>query len=150
MFRLIFASLILIFALSFNSFSQTREVPKGWKEIKECGVSFLVPKNMKKKRDDVTPIDSCFATYKNSTMTVGIDHDNYMAKPEETSFESLEIDGKKAWLINKPNGLQVYMGMIGEGEYERFSFTMGIYIKKADNAQTARKIIESIRFVQEN
>src|SRR5689334_5989307 len=105
--RLIIASLILTFALSFKSSSQTREAPKGWKEIKECGVSFVVPKNMKKKRDDVTPIDSCFAGYKNPAMELGFTMDNYMGKPEETSFESLEIDGQKAWLLNKPNGLQV-------------------------------------------
>jgi hypothetical protein len=145
MLRVIIASLILTFALSFNSYSQTREVPKGWKEIKECGVSFLVPKNMKKKRDDVTPIDSCFGTYKNSSMTLGFDHDNYLRQPEETVYESLEIDGNKARLIKSPNSLQLYV-MFGEGDQARFSFDMGIVFKKADNAQTARKIIESIRF----
>jgi hypothetical protein len=145
MLRLITTSLILTFALSFNSYSQTHEVPKGWKEIKECDASFLVPKNMKKKRDDVTPIDSCFGTYKNSTMTLGFTHDSFMPDPEETIYESLEIDGYKARLIKTPNSLRLYV-TFGEGDKARFSFGMGIIFKKADASETARKIIESIRF----
>lgn len=149
MFQLIIASLILTFALSFNSYSQTREILKGWKEIKECGVSFLVPKNMKKKRDDATPIDSCFGGYKSSKMILGLDNDNYMNQPEETSYESLEIDGKKARLIKNPNSLRLYI-VVGASNDARFSFDMGITFKKASDVQIARKIIQSIRFVKEN
>ena len=147
MFRLIITALIL--TLSFNGYSQTREVPKGWKEIKVCDVSFLVPKNMKKKRDDVKPIDSCFAGYKNSKLLVGLDHDSFMAQPEETVYEPLEIDGKKARLISSPDSLRLYV-MLGEGSRARFAFGMGIFIKTPGEAQTARKIIESIRFVYGN
>jgi hypothetical protein len=135
---------MLTFALSFNSYAQTREVAQGWKEIKECGVSFLVPKNMKKKRDAATPIDSCFASYKSPTMTLGFDNDSYMAQPEEPAYESLEIDGNKARLINDPNFLLLYVSF-GEGKDARFTFDMRSTFKKADDAQIARKIIESIR-----
>jgi hypothetical protein len=149
MFRLITASLILTFALSFNSYSQTREVPKGWKEIKDCAVSFLVPKNMKKKREEATPIDSCFATYKNSKMTVGFSNDMYMPQPEETVYETLEIDGYKARLITEGKHLRLYV-MFGEGSDARFTFGMGISIKKAEDSQTAHQIFQSIRFVKQN
>ena len=149
MFKLITSSLVLTFILSFNIYSQTREVPEGWKEIKECGVSFLVPKNMKKQRDEAIPIDSCFAGYKNSTMTLGLDNDMYMRQPEETTYESLEIDGFKARLVTEPQRQELYV-MSGNGEDARFTFGMAITFKKTDDAPTARKIFESIRFNKQN
>ena len=147
MFRLIIAFFILTLTLSFSSSAQTREVPKDWKEIRECGVSFLAPKNMNKKRNEVIPIDSYFASYKSSTMTLGLDNDNYMRQPEETSYELLEIDGKKARLVTEPKHLRLYI-MSGEGDNARFYFGMGISIKKAADAQTARQIYQSIRFLE--
>jgi hypothetical protein len=147
MVRYILAIFMLIPATSFIAAAQTREAPKGWKEIKECGVSFLVPKDMKKMRDEATPIDSCFGSYKNSSMRLGFDHDYYMRQPEEAAYESLEIDGYRARLVTNANYLQVYV-KYGEGDDARFFFGMSVSFKKSDNAQTARKIIESIRFIK--
>jgi hypothetical protein len=148
MVQIIFTFIFLIFIMNIDGFSQGREIPKDWKEVNKCGVSFLVPTNMKKKRDDAKPIDSCFASYRNSAITLGVTNDNYMGQPEEEVYESLKIDGKKARIINSPNNLRVYV-VVGENTNARFSFGMGITFKKAIDAQTVRKIVESIRFIKE-
>jgi len=147
MVRLIFSLPILLFAMVLNNHAQSREIPKGWKEINECGASFLVPKGMKRERDKAIPIDSCFATFKNSALKLGLSNDNYAPEPEETSYESIEIDGNKARLIVTPNYLKIYTLFI-EATYPRFTFAMSITFKKPDDAQTARQIFQSIRFVQ--
>jgi hypothetical protein len=152
--RLIIASLILTFALSSHGSAQTREVPKGWKEINMCGLSFLVPKNLK-KQNNFKPIDSCIGAFKSKNLGLGFDYGMYTAPPEDASSyrggkaETLEIDGKKARLLTYPYGARIYI-LVAESEYGKSALGMSITSKTQNDVETAKRIFQSIRFVKEN
>lgn len=151
-FRLAIAASILILATIGNLYAQKREVPKGWKEIKICGVSFIAPKQLKDKK--ARGIDSCVGIFKSKNIRLGIDFGAYTATPEDSTgyrdskTETLEIDGNKATLTIY--GYQSYVYIVtSEWESGRTAFGMLISGKTAKDSEIARQIFQSVRFINE-
>lgn len=157
MFRTTVYLLILTFGFSVNAFSQTRDVPKGWKEVKVCYVTFLIPKNLKLEKD-ATPFDGCSGGYKNKNIQVGF-ADLYYSDPNkdvtfsDSIYEWISIDGYKANLMTSSRGSRVRI-YLGDQNFDpkttKPNVGMGVWLKKPADTVIARKIIESIRFVKEN
>ncbi len=149
MLRLIFTFLIVISAFCLQAFSQAREVPKGWKEVKDCSFSMLMPKKLK-KRNDIKPIDSCIGVYEGGGMRLSFDYGMYTGKPEEDpriKKEELLIDGKKALLTPGNYGASVYIVTYeGDKGNPTTALGMGFSAKRTDGGQIARQIFQSIRF----
>ncbi len=152
LFRLAVASWVLIFVTVGNIYAQEREIPKRWKEVKICGLSFLVPKELKNKK--TRGIDSCVAAFKSKKMSLGLDYGFHTASFDsesiypDTKRESLDVDGRKARLATYSYGARIYI-LVGEWSFGKSALGMTITSKNKNDVQTARQIFQSIRFVSE-
>jgi hypothetical protein len=151
-FQLAVAFWVLIFATVGSSYAQEREIPKRWREVKICGLSFLIPKELKNQK--IRGIDSCVASFEGKKITLGMDYGAYTAAPEsetiypDTKRELLEIDGKKAHLATYSYGARIYV-LVGKSDFGKHALGMTISIKNKNDVETARQIFQSIRFINE-
>lgn len=152
LFRLTTAAWILIFAAVGNSYAQEREVPKRWKEVNICGLSFLVPKKLKSK--NARGIDSCVAEFRSKNISLGMDFGAYTATPEDSpdyqnsTAKTLEVDGKKATLSIFGYQSRLYV-LIGKSDFGTHALGMLISGRNTNDLEIARQIFQSIRFVKE-
>jgi hypothetical protein len=77
----IFVLTFIIILISFSCFAQIKEseqgvaVPKGWKQVKACDFTFIVPKKLR----DAKPksLDSCIAGFSSKEIGILIDSGMY-------------------------------------------------------------------------
>lgn len=143
---------ILIFGMVGNNYAQERMTPKNWKEVKICGLSFLVPKKLKNQK--AQGIDSCVATFKSKNIGLGMDYGAHTTTPEsesiypDTKRETIDIDGKKAQLATYSFGARIYI-LVSESNYGKYALGMTISGKNKNDAETAKQIFQSIRFLND-
>ena len=165
-FRTIFLLLVCICAFNLKSAAQERVIPKGWKQVKACDFTFLVPKKFK----DAKPksLDSCIAGFRSKQVSVYIDVGNYNGetKQDETMLDFKEefvtVDGKKAQIVTYieesdfakeiPNRKFVTVVYIKTSEQQLndvgqpFSLWMKIRSESSQQQETAKQIAQSILF----
>ena len=165
-FRTIFLLLVCVFAYNLESAAQKRVVPKGWKQVKTCDFTFLVPKKLK----DAKPksLDSCIAGFRSKEVSIYIDVGNYNGetKQDDTMLdfkeEFITVDGKKAQIVTylensdfakkNPNRKFVTVVYIKTSEPQPnevglpFSLWMKIRSESSQQQETARQIAQSILF----
>ncbi len=163
MFKLLLMSFTLIIATGFIGLTDcySQNIPaKGQKKVDKCGISFIIPKNLKDKK--VQGIDSCVAEFKNKTMQLSMEYGSHTSIPEDyikhfTKKELLEIDGKKATLITEVYNYAQYSSrntafssylyiVVSESEFGKNALNIIISSKKQSDLDTAKQIFQSIRF----
>jgi hypothetical protein len=101
--RSLFLLLLLAFFLASKNVAQTTETPKGWKLVKTCQFSFLLPQDMR----DVTesPIDSCLAAFEKKDIQISLDYGWYSSPAGQAEWDKefktskITINGRSAQLI---------------------------------------------------
>lgn len=140
------------------------EIPKSWKKIEECGLSFYLPSNFYEIK--FQPFDSCAKSYRNNDIYISLDlfpgdnkesdiRKNEYSNEKEFQIVEKQIDKMKAELIT-------YFGESDFPERKDLSFgavlfvpvidkngdnlTVWTYSRSIENRETAKKIFETIKF----
>lgn len=141
------------------------EIPEGWKEIQECGMTFSLPSILKEVK--IQPIDSCAKDYRSKDIVFLLDvfegggkesdsRRNEFSGAKDFQVAETIIDGRKAEIItyyeignsfrereDLPYGAVLYVPVINErGE----NLTVWTYSRNPTDRETARKMFETIRF----
>lgn len=154
--------LLLTAFLTLQVMGQAQKPPKGFENVRVCGIEMILPKDFKAQK--TRSIDSCLAKYNGKTGGIWLDYGVYGGDPslrEEkagSQREKITVDGKKGDLrYSESSGRFRYEAEIyvqvreppADRRWGGVSLVMVISLPSKAEASLARKILESIRFPPE-
>jgi hypothetical protein len=133
-------TLILVWIGIFGTLvlAQAEKIPKGWKRVSACNVSFLVPTEMVNL--NLRGFDSCAAAFKSTEIVVNLDKGIYSNpgladdKTEDYSRTPTVIDGKNAFIAK-------FLDTGERGRYPKLNKWTVVYIPSTKNAMLALSFV---------
>ncbi len=149
----------MLFAV-LSAAAQSDVPPKGWKWVKPCSASFLVPSKLELQKSKARPIDSCWATYGDGKLVVSVNEDPY-APPFERKSDWQDYTETPV-TVGPVNGQLITFKMADERKRDKITtvtklrlgivrdnaanFSLTIRTDPSVDPDTVNKIRASVRF----
>lgn len=158
--------LLLGCAYHLSGVAQERVIPKGWKQVKACDVTLLIPQKLTDAK--LKNLDTCVAGFRSNDISIYVDYGNYngATKQDETMLdfkeELITVDGKSAQVVTyledsdsskkNPNRKYVTVVYIRTSEPQpdqtgrSFSLWMKVSGKSLQEQEIAKQVVSTLRF----
>jgi len=143
--------------------AQDSEVPKGWKRVKSCTFSFILPRTARELK--TRPIDSCVARFEYEDLSLSLDYGLYSSPLSQMDWmtkyrkEPITINGLEGNLISYKNAMDpksilyvtnvhIVASKSKSIDWGDRSLLMSITSESSKHLEAIKQIYESLTFLE--